>query len=271
MALETASYINGLNAANPPGSDRVHQGDDHIRLLKQAIKNTFPNITGPVTLTQDQLNGVFSGSVPVGAINLWYGADTAVPTGWTICNGVTVPRTTGTGTITPPDLRGKVPIGAQGSTYVQGQSYGAATVSGATASGGGATITGSTSSAGEHDHGTKTGAVALSEAQIPSHWHGMADHAVRNVPIPSDANSTLAWSNGNDPGEEEYELAGSGNQNAPLGRSGTKGGGEAHDHTISPSGGHTHTTSIAVPAHAHNVVDIPVIQPSLALHYIMKT
>jgi hypothetical protein len=58
MALEVATYINGLNVANPTGSDPIAQADDHLRLLKTTIKNTFPNIDGPVTLTDDQINAL---------------------------------------------------------------------------------------------------------------------------------------------------------------------------------------------------------------------
>lgn len=57
MALETATYINQLVSTNPLGSDPVASGDDHIRLIKSAVKATFPNITGPVSLTQADLNG----------------------------------------------------------------------------------------------------------------------------------------------------------------------------------------------------------------------
>lgn len=57
MGLETATYISGLNASNPiNATDVVGEGDDHIRLLKSTMLNTFPNITGAVTLTHTQLN-----------------------------------------------------------------------------------------------------------------------------------------------------------------------------------------------------------------------
>mgnify|MGYP006430586847 CR=1 FL=1 len=56
MALETASYINGLVATNPTATDTVAQADDHIRLIKAAIKATFPNVTGAITATQADLN-----------------------------------------------------------------------------------------------------------------------------------------------------------------------------------------------------------------------
>jgi hypothetical protein len=47
MALETATYIADLNPTNPPGTDPVAQADDHLRLIKQVLQNTFPNQTGP--------------------------------------------------------------------------------------------------------------------------------------------------------------------------------------------------------------------------------
>src|SRR6516164_324584 len=57
MTVESATYINGLVSANPSSSDLKSEGDDHIRLIKSTIKNTFPNVTGAVTLTATQLNG----------------------------------------------------------------------------------------------------------------------------------------------------------------------------------------------------------------------
>lgn len=58
MPLENATTINDLDASNPAGPDDTGRGDDHLRLIKSAIKATFPNITGVMTATQDQLNGV---------------------------------------------------------------------------------------------------------------------------------------------------------------------------------------------------------------------
>lgn len=65
MALETASYINGLVATNPTATDTVAQADDHIRLIKAAIKATFPNVTGAITATQAEVNTLdgFTGTV----------------------------------------------------------------------------------------------------------------------------------------------------------------------------------------------------------------
>lgn len=58
MPLEVATFINQLNPANPVGSDPLAQADDHLRLLKTTIKNTFPNIDAAVTVTDDVLNAL---------------------------------------------------------------------------------------------------------------------------------------------------------------------------------------------------------------------
>ena len=56
MALESTTYIDGLVATNPTGTDPRSQGDDHIRLVKSAVKATLPNLTGAVTSTHTELN-----------------------------------------------------------------------------------------------------------------------------------------------------------------------------------------------------------------------
>lgn len=56
MPLETATFINQLDAANPLGSDPISAGDDHLRLIKSAVKATFPNITGAVTKSHTEIN-----------------------------------------------------------------------------------------------------------------------------------------------------------------------------------------------------------------------
>ena len=45
MALESATFLSGLVATNPTGSDVKGQGDDHIRLIKAVLVATFPNAT----------------------------------------------------------------------------------------------------------------------------------------------------------------------------------------------------------------------------------
>lgn len=61
MGLETAPFIDSLDTANPVGgTDPKSQGDDHIRLIKSAIKATFPGLTGAMTLTHTFLNTLFT-------------------------------------------------------------------------------------------------------------------------------------------------------------------------------------------------------------------
>lgn len=72
MALETATYIDGLNASNPAASDAISSADDHMRLIKSTIKATFPNISGAVTKTHSQINDLLekSGGTMTGALTL---------------------------------------------------------------------------------------------------------------------------------------------------------------------------------------------------------
>lgn len=57
MGLETASYINQLDAANPGASDQVSQGDDHLRLIKSVLKTQFSSLgNAPVNATAAQMN-----------------------------------------------------------------------------------------------------------------------------------------------------------------------------------------------------------------------
>ncbi|MAZ60163.1 MAG: hypothetical protein CL753_06865 [Chloroflexi bacterium] len=50
MALETGTYLNSLVSSNPPASDNVSQGDDHLRLIKSVLKNSFPSVDSIVNV-----------------------------------------------------------------------------------------------------------------------------------------------------------------------------------------------------------------------------
>ena len=58
MPLEVATYIHELVVTNPAGSDLKNTLDNHDRLIKTTLKNTFPNITGALTPTHTTLNKV---------------------------------------------------------------------------------------------------------------------------------------------------------------------------------------------------------------------
>jgi len=74
MALETGDYITDLVTTNPVGAtDSKSQGDDHLRLIKKTIKQTFPNMNGAVTATPSDLNlisGIAQHTITVGNFGL---------------------------------------------------------------------------------------------------------------------------------------------------------------------------------------------------------
>lgn len=202
MALESASYISQLNAANPLSTDTVAQADDHLRLIKSVLKSTFPNLNGPVTKTPAELNS----PIPTGLIAMWSGA--VVPTGWALCDG-----TGGT-----PDLRGKFILGSSAS-YALGSSGGSLT----TSSNG--THNHTTSSAGSHNHTGSTGGTALTYSQIPPHTHTL-DGAGSGV----------------ESGGEYSPTTGSGTATGTAQtHSHSISSDGAHSHVVGDSGAHTHT------------------------------
>lgn len=56
MALETSTYIDGLVVTNPTGTDSRSTSDDHHRLIKAAVKRTWPNIAGEVSASHGEMN-----------------------------------------------------------------------------------------------------------------------------------------------------------------------------------------------------------------------
>lgn len=72
MALESATYINDLNAANPAATDGLAQADDHFRLIKGAVKATFPNVTGAITATHGAIDAAatFAGAITASAAEI---------------------------------------------------------------------------------------------------------------------------------------------------------------------------------------------------------
>ena len=55
MALENANYIWELVDTNPVGGDPLSQADDHMRMIKKTLPNSFPGMTAPWT-TSERIN-----------------------------------------------------------------------------------------------------------------------------------------------------------------------------------------------------------------------
>lgn len=261
MPLETAAYISDLESANPAGTDQLAQGDEHIRLIKATLLATFPNITGAITKTQDELNDP-DYLVPIGAITMWYGTEITVPVGWAVCNGQIVTRTDGGGVMTTPDLRDRVVVGA-GTIAAQGTTAGATTSAVTTGSAGSHTHT---ISGGEHTHTGSCSAHALTVDELPAHSHLIAVDGDTTGTLTAD--NFVGQANNITAGDTQYRLKGS-TSNPNVGKSGTSGTGAGHTHPIAlDSAVHSHTVSTA-DAHTHSVTT-STLQPSMGLHYIMR-
>lgn len=262
MSLESAQFIHQLNASNPSGADRLKEGDDHIRMLKAAIKATFPGIGGPLdpSVTHTFLNSIAASLVPVGTITLFNGA--AAPAGWAICNGQKVPKSDGTGSVTTPDLRGRVPVGKADAVDLL-STFGADSVTITTEQAGDHNHTATIADSGGHTHGGTTGGTALTVDQMPSHDHGNGI---------ADNNSNEVFVYGPRPITGSFYGVDAAEKHAGLYEGGTSktGGGQSHTHTIAEGGVHTHSGTIATNgAHAHKAT-IDTRQASVALHFIIK-
>ena len=58
MPIENAGYISQLVPTQPQGGESISEGDDHLRTIKTAVKQSFPNINAEVTSTPAELNRV---------------------------------------------------------------------------------------------------------------------------------------------------------------------------------------------------------------------
>lgn len=210
MPLESALYISDLNVANPASTDSVAQADDHIRLIKAAIKATFPNINGPVTASQSALNS----PLPSGIIVMWSGA--TAPAGWALCDG-----TNGT-----PDLRNRFVVAA-GTTYPLNTTGGSTTSSAA----GGHTHT--EAAAGGHNHTGVVGGTALTIAQMPAHSH---DYTYYRGPNVSSGGGAQPYALNAVTGTTTSAGSGAAHDHTIA----TDG---SHSHTINAVADHTHTTT----------------------------
>ena len=65
MTVESVNYISDLEPARPQGGDSIAQGDDHIRNIKKALKQTFPNVDGEVRASDEEMNHLVGVTEPI--------------------------------------------------------------------------------------------------------------------------------------------------------------------------------------------------------------
>lgn len=91
MGLETGTYIDELVTTNPIISDPRSEGDDHFRLIKNVLKNTFPGFAGRASRWQAKggaytpvLNDNWSLIESTAAITLNLTAAATLGNGWLV-------------------------------------------------------------------------------------------------------------------------------------------------------------------------------------------
>lgn len=167
----------------------------------------------------------WANAFPSGGIILWSGAADAIPSGWVLCNGSN----------STPDLRNRFIVGA-GSTYAVGATGGTTTAAGA--------ISGT------------VGDTALTEAQMPKHWHNMKGPNSGDVPQGSVTGFSNYGGGTPDDGGWLYGTYSTGGDAASGSNSTGTANGAAHTHSF--SGTFTGTSGANLP-------------PYYALCYIMKS
>lgn len=218
--------------------------DRPLRILRETGVAVFTAIpegpaADPTTANQLPRKAYVDARMPSGGIIMWSGSIASIPAGWALCDG-----TNGT-----PDLRDRFVIGA-GGTRTPATTGGAASAT--------------TSSAGAHSHTGTTGGTALTTAQLPAHTHtGTTSEAgshrhLEGAHVEFGTGDFIAATNRNtgaaSDGERYYtEYAG---DHTHTFTTDATGSGEAHAHTISSDGAHTHT--------------VDTLPPFYALAFIMK-
>jgi hypothetical protein len=263
MAVETAGYIADLNANNPSREDFINEGDEHLRLLKHILLETLLNADGPFDLGE-----LYQARTIPGTIITWYGSAVTIPDGYGICDGSTYDLEDGSGTITSPDLRKRMVVGAdpRDSSYDWGHTNGDWVKTFNTNASGNHTHSGGTNNAGGHGHGGTTAYLTLDLAHIPAHNHGGGNHVhwyTYNQLGSIHTGTSVTRNVGITPNAYTVSV-GSGTV------INTEGSGLPHRHGISGDGVHAHSLVVySGGSHTHSM-SANVAPPTYSLYLLIK-
>jgi len=254
MALETGTYINSLNASNPTATDALSQADDHMRLIKSTIKATFPNVSGAITATHTSINAATDFAMPSGSIIIY--SATSAPTGWLLCDGSAISRSTyaalfsaistaygvgdGSSTFNIPDIRGRVVAGKEASASLLTSAIGG--------------LNGNTLG---NTGGVQGVTLTSAQSGLPAHNHSLTMNSHTHTFTGSPHNHTVLG------------ITGSG-----LGSGATAGGGTVTTSNTTAGGTNSTVTTTGTIANnsAANASSVHSnTQPTIILNYIIKT
>ena len=168
--------------------------------------------------------------LPKGAIIMWGGSTSLIPTGWALCDGSTV------GGFTTPDLVNRFILGAGVTGPIPNTTGGSANTSGTTDAG------------GSHNHTGTVGGTALTTQQIPPHGHIFDDIRWSEVSgsytyaDPMLGNISVGPGAGSNRGTD-YDNGAHFIQHGTY----STGGGQTHSHGLTIDGESSHTHTFTVP------------------------
>lgn len=113
MSLENGEFISDLDQTNPISGDQVAEGDNHLRLIKKVLRQTFPNAskaiyfpdsvvkTAAFAITAADMNKTFMVDTTAGNVALTLPALVSTDAGW-VCYFVKTNAGTNPILISPP-------------------------------------------------------------------------------------------------------------------------------------------------------------------------
>ncbi|MGB2336185.1 MAG: hypothetical protein ACPH5V_02655 [Alcanivorax sp.] len=242
--------ISDLVTSEPTDLEGAGQGALRIREVKAAVVEAFGAVDGQITNEEGsapsaaEFSALFTrletleasagvGVVPIGTIVMWSGLITAIPAGWTLCDGA--------GGVTP-DLRDKFVVGAGGAS-AEGD-------------------TGGDFTSGSSGAGTATATLNLPDHNItqdnlPEHSHRMFGDSGTNVQPGGNSTIASATNNGN-----AYDMVEANSQVSPS-------EGRTESYGVETPVGLSHPeTDITIDGIEHTHAVVP---PFVALAYIQYT